>query len=341
MTFRTSSFTEIATSLGYPESPVAMADGSIVLVELSAGTLTRIAPSGLRSAVARLGGSPNGAALGPDGRLYVCNSGGFDFVTVSLQGVPVAPGTLRSISIATTQPSTYTGGCIQWVDLATATFGTLYDSFKDAQGNTRRLCGPDDLVFDRSGGFWFTDWGKSRPRDRDITGVYYAKPDGSSISEVIFPLNAPNGIALSPDGSRLYVAETYTRRVLWWDLSGPGTLAVPALAAVPRLLTAQPPGQGMLDSMKVDEQGNVYVATMLPKGNVPASNGGITVVSPAGEILDFIELTVGDMFEPLPSNLCFGGPDRRTAFITLGGSGRLASCQVQIPGLALPWSAAA
>ncbi len=146
-------------------------------------------------------------------------------------------------------------------------------------------------------------------------------------------MNAPNGIALSPDGSRLYVAETYTRRVLSWKLSAPGTLAEPWMAPVPDLLTAHPRGQGLLDSMKVDVEGNVYVATLLPDGNKPASNGGISVFSSAGEEIDFIE-TPG---EPLPSNLCFGGPDGKTAFITCAGSGRLVSCRMKVAGLPPAW----
>jgi gluconolactonase len=339
MSFRTSEFRVVAEGLGYPEGPVAMPDGSVILTELSAQTLTRIAPGGTREVLATLGGSPNAAAPGPNARLFVCNSGGFQYVHLNMLGAPVAPGTPGAICVTLDQPADYTSGSIQWFDPATKQFGTLYDSFTDAAGASLPLKGPDDLVFDNAGGCWITDFGKSRPRERDITGVYYAKADGSSIKEVIFPLSGPNGIALSPDGSRLYVAETYSRRVCFWDLAGPGQLAHPQLARVPGLLTNSIPGQGLLDSMKVDEQGNLYVATMLPKGNIVAQNGGITVISPAGQILEFIELAVGGVFDPLPSNICFGGPDRRTAFITLGGSGRLVACEMQNPGLKLEWSA--
>lgn len=341
MTFRTSDFTVIASGLGYPEGPVAMADGSIVLVELQAGTLTRIAPDGTRSVIAALGGSPNGVAVGPDGRFYVCNSGGFDFVYFSPDGKPSGTQTPRSVCVTVEeQPASYKGGSIQWVDGKTGQFGTLYKEFISGDPPvTLPLKAPDDLVFDSSGGFWFTDWGKARQRERDITSVFYARADGSQITEVIFPLNAPNGIALSPDGTRLYVAETYTRRVLYWMLSAPGTLAAQTPPRGPRLLTAHPPEQGLLDSMKVDAEGNVYVATLLPKGLNPSSNGGITVISPAGDVIDFIETAIGDLYEPLPSNLCFGGPDRKTAYITCAGSGRLVSCRMMVAGLPPAWSA--
>ena len=339
MSLRTSDFRIVASGLGYPEGPIAMPDGSVVLTELAAGTLTRIAPDGTREVLAALGGSPNAVARGPRGRWYICNSGGFSFVYLNMAGAPVAPDTPGAICLTLDQPPDYQSGSIQWFDPATRQTGTLFAAFTDASGAEHPLRGPDDLVFDKAGGCWITDFGKTRPRDRDITGVYYMSADGSTLKEVLFPLASPNGIALSPDGARLYVAETYTRSIVYWELAGPGVLKHPQLARVPTLLTNRIPGQGLLDSMKVDEQGNVYVATMLPKGNIVAQNGGITVVSPDGQILEFIELAVGGAFDPLPSNLAFGGTDRRTAFITLGGSGRLVACEMQIPGLQLEWSA--
>ena len=84
--------------------------------------------------------------------------------------------------------------------------------------------------------------------------------------------------------------------------------------------------------MKVDAEGNVWVATMLPNGPDPSSNGGLTIVSPQGEILQFLEIAVGSPM-PLPSNLCFGGEDRRTLYVTGGGSGLLVKARVSVPGL--------
>ena len=70
---------EIATDLRFPEGPIAMPDGSILLVEIAAGTLTQITSEGKKETVATLGGGPNGAAIGPDGKCYVCNNGGFEW----------------------------------------------------------------------------------------------------------------------------------------------------------------------------------------------------------------------------------------------------------------------
>jgi gluconolactonase len=318
--FRTSDFRVLADGLEYPEGPVYQSDGGVLLVEIHKGTLTRVNPDGTKQIIAKLEGGPNGAAVGPDGAIYICNDGGLGWIQI-----PATPKTLP-VLVPTGQPPNYTGGSIQRV--SGSTFTTLY-----AQCQGSQLRSPDDLVFDASGNFWFTDWGKQRATDRDITAVYYAQSDGNKIVQAIPQRSAPNGIALSPDDSRLYVAETYARWILYWELASPGVIKPnPNTLDGSYLLTADIPGQGTLDSMAVDEEGNVYAATMLPQGPNPAIPGGITVVSPEGKILDFIELMVEGKPEPLPSNLCFGGPGRRTAFITLAGTGRLAACEMKIPG---------
>jgi len=199
-----------------------------------------------------------------------------------------------------------------------------------------KLCGLDDVVFDEAGGAWFTDYGKSRERDRDITGVYYAAADGSSIKQAIYPLNSPNGIGLSPCGKKLYVALTFERKIACYDIESPGIIKPnPHTIDGSGLLTANFQGQAVLDSLAVDIEGNVYVATMLPDGNNPMTNGGISVISPEGEV-EFIpiELPNGN-FTPLPSNICFGGDDMKTAYITCGASGYLIKVPSKIAGLKL------
>ena len=299
---------DVTSGLQFPEGPIALPDGSVLVVEIRRGTLTRVAPDGRKTGVANTGGGPNGAAIGPDGKVYVCNNGGFEWHDL---GGLVVPGN---------QPHDYIGGRIQRVDIDT---GKVEDLYTACDGHPLR--GPNDIVFDAAGGFWFTDHGKLRERDRDRTGVYYARADGSLIKEAIFPLDAPNGVGLSPDGTRLYVAETWTGRVWWWELDAPGDI-VQTMGFGPGggSLLAGLPGYQLFDSLAVDGEGNVCVATLV--------NGGITVIAPNGDVVEHVP--TGD---PLTTNICFGGPDLRTAFITLSGTGRLVTTAWPRPGLRLAY----
>jgi len=302
-------FRELASGLLFPEGPVALPDGSLLVVEIKGGQLTRIAPDGRKHVVAQLGGGPNGAAIGPDGALYVCNNGGFEFGDVEAYGinVPIGPA------------SDNRSGSIQRVDLATGEFRTLYTHVDGLA-----LRGPNDIVFDSHGGFWFTDHGKTRHRERDRTGVFYARADGSSIREVIFPLENPNGIGLSPDGRTLYVAETFTCMLWAFDLSGPGRISPHTnLFGHGGRFLYRPAGFRFFDSMAVERDGNICVATI-------GESGGISVISPEGELIQFVSTP-----DPFTTNLCFGGPDMQTAYITLSGKGRVLAGRWPRPGARL------
>lgn len=301
--------TVLAEGLRFPEGPVAMADGGIALVEIARGTVTRVAPDGAVSVIATPGGGPNGLAAGPDNTLLLCNNGGFVWHE--------APGMLRPIG----QAADYAGGRIEVVEPATGAVRTLYD-----RCGAHRLKGPNDLVLDGKGGFWFSDLGKVRARDRDHGGVYWAALDGSRIVEAAHPVpGGANGIALSPEGETLYVAETETGRLWAFDVLAPGQLRKsPWPSPHGGNLLCQFPGFRRLDSIAVTAAGNIVVATLVA--------GEITTVSPAGEILDVVKMP-----EPMPTNIGFGGPGLRTAFITLSTTGKLVSMPWREAGLALAY----
>jgi gluconolactonase len=300
-------FTRIATGLRFPEGPVAMPDGSVVLVEIARQTLSRVAPDGTIHVIATLGGGPNGAALGPGGKIYVTNNGGFNWVE--------RPGKL----FPTTQPADYAGGRIQVVDPETGKFETLYDAC-----DGRPLRGPNDLVFDRAGGFWFTDLGKVRERDADRGAVYYARADGSRIQEAIFPMERPNGIGLSPDESTLYVLESPTARCWAFRLSAPGEIeaANGPYRGEKGAVVVGLGGYQMFDSLAVDAEGHICAATLI--------TGAVSDIWPDGSRID--QYMLPDM---MVTNVCFGGPELRSAFATLSMSGTLVAFEWPRPGLPL------
>ncbi len=305
-----SDITTIATGLRFPEGPVAMKDGSIVLVEIERQTVTRVLLNGTTQIVAHTGGGPNGLAVGPDGAFYVCNNGGFQWRTEHNLLRPAGPA------------SDYTGGSIQKIDPKTGSVSVLYDHC-----GPHKLLGPNDIVFDGVGGFYFTDLGKARARDRDWGGVYYAKADGSGIREVAHPVLTPNGIGLSPDNKTLYVAETETARLWAFDILSPGELAkAPFPSPHGGRLMAGLGGFQRFDSLAVDGAGNVCVATLV--------NGSVSVIAPQGGLIR--QVPMSDMF---CTNICFGGPDLRTAYMTLSGTGKLVSMAWPTPGLRLAYEA--
>ncbi|TCV69289.1 gluconolactonase [Neorhizobium sp. S3-V5DH] len=212
----------------------------------------------------------------------------------------------------------YSGGSIQRVDIATGNVTTLYD-----RCDGRRLSGPNDIVFDNQGGFYFTDTGRAREFHRDHGAIYYGKADGSSIKRVVFPLLAPNGIGLSPDLSTLYVAEMETARLWSYTIAGPGAVhRMPFPSQNGGELIIGLGGFQRLDSLKIAASGNICVSTLV--------TGCITVVSPRGEVVD--QVWMPDIY---PTNLGFAGQDLQDAFVTLSLTGQIGRLRWPEKGLRL------
>ncbi|MDO8352321.1 MAG: SMP-30/gluconolactonase/LRE family protein [Aestuariivirga sp.] len=297
--------TEIASGLAFPEGPVMLPDGAMLVVEIAKGCVTRIDPKGGKSIIATPGGGPNGAAFGPDGFLYICNNGGFSWNTADGRLVP------------TGQPDDYSGGRIERIDIDTGKVEVLY-----THCGSYPLKGPNDIVFDRHGGFYFTDLGKRRPRDTDLGGLYYAKTDGSLISELVQPMIMSNGVGLSPDEQTVYVAETRTGHLWAFDIVSPGVIRKQPPHENGGRHLAGPPGYTSYDSLAVEQGGNICVATLVL--------GGINVIAPDGGFIEFIGTP-----DPYCTNICFGGPDLKTAYLTLSSTGKVVSLPWARPGLRL------
>jgi gluconolactonase len=299
-----SEVTILATGLGFPEGPVVCADGSVVLTEIRNNQCSRVTSDGKVSVFSKAGGGPNGLAIGPDGFFYLCNNGGSRYVEGHSMGIGPHPD--------------YKFGSVQRIDPKTGEAKLLY---KEVNGHV--LSAPNDLVFDTAGGFYFTDLGKRYARHRDHGGLYYALPDGSKIVELAYPILSPNGCGLSPDGKTIYVADTEGARLWAFDIEAPGVIkaAKPHAAHSGRVIAGLG-GAARFDSLAVMASGNICVATL--------TTGYITEISPQGDIV-----RAEKMPDTYPTNICFGGPDMRTAYITLSDSGRLGVMQWPEPGLKL------
>jgi len=304
MTFR-----EIATGLKFPEGPVAMDDGSIIIVEIAIGRITRVKADGKTQTVAKTGGGPNGLAIGPDGALYVCNNGG-SFTYTKRQGLMI-PGHARE---------DHQGGRIERVDIASGKVEVLYDSCDGA-----RLIGPNDIVFDDEGGFWFTDYGIRTAKSITHGALFYAKANGSKIVRVLRELITPNGVGLSPDGSAVYYAETFTGRLWSLPLVSPGKRDK-VDGFTPGVFVGAYPGIAYFDSLGVQADGGVCVATILA--------GGITTFWPGSKRMTHVPLP-----DPLITNICWGGKNMRTAYVTASGTGKLIAMDWPKPGLRLNYNA--
>lgn len=298
-------FEIIADGLEFPEGPVCCADGSVIVVEIKAGRITRVRPDGRKEVIATPGGGPNGLAVGPDGALYVCNNGGFDWY-----------GAEMGLMLPGHAAPDYEVGRIERIDIATGKVERLFDTVDGI-----KLSGPNDIVFDDAGGFWFTDLGKTRPWGHESGGLFYAKADGSLVKRVVHGPNM-NGVGLSPDGQTVYTALTHERLLLGFDITSPGEIA-PSTGLMPGRVVTSFPGRVLLDSLAVAADGTICVATLV---DAP----GIANCHPTDGSYDIIPFP-----DLLTTNIAFGGADMRDAWVCLSTTGKLAKCRWDRPGLQL------
>jgi gluconolactonase len=295
-----------AKDLAFPEGPVACDDGSVIVVEIRAQQITRLEPDGSRQVVAKVEGAPNGLAFGPDGALYCCNNGGFLWAE--------RPGRPGLVPAGT--PAGYQSGWIERIDVSTGEVERLYQACGGVP-----LAAPNDIVFDAAGGFWFTDRGRDMGDHERHGGLYYATPDGRSITRVVYGLGL-NGVGLSPDGATVYAAETMMRLVFAFPAraqdQGRGVFAGRVVASFPN--------RELLDSLAVEADGTIA------QGKV-SEGSGIARIDPATGAAELIAFP-----DRMCTNIAFGGADMRDAYVTLSGTGRLARARWPAPGLRLAFN---
>jgi gluconolactonase len=203
-------------------------------------------------------------------------------------------------------------GRIERVDLQTGRFERLYDGCAGEP-----LSAPNDLVFDLDGNLWFTDFGRLETKGKQFGGLYCARPDGSAITRIKDRATSYNGVGLSPDMTTVYVADTIEARVYAFERK--------IAQQTPRFV-ATVPGKVALDSLAITAGGNICVATI-------GDQGGISTVTPDSKV----SFTRTD--DPITTNIAFGGPEMRDAWITCSGNGLLIKVRWPETGLRLAFNA--
>ncbi len=279
--------TTIATRTCLLEGPAFDAGGNLYFSDIVGNRIYCMTPDGSRSIFRDDSGRTNGNTFDAQGRLISC------------EGAEFGPGGRRRVVRS---------------DLKTGSIEVLTDRFEGKRYNS-----PNDVVVDGMGRIWFTDPYYADDRSSlEMTeeAVYRIDLDGNVSRVLTQPaIERPNGLAVTPDNKTLFIIDSHTRpggnRKVWaFEIAPDGTLRSQ------KLVFDFGRGRGG-DGMRLDQRGNLWVAAgiLLPRhaGETDDVPAGVYVITPSGEMLGRIPIP-----EDLCTNLAFGGPERKTLFVTAG-----------------------
>ena len=278
----------VAALVCFLEGPAVDEKGNVFFSDITSNRILKMTPRGEVSVFRSDSGRANGNAFDAQGRLVSC------------EGFGLGPGGRRRI-VRT--------------DLKTGHITVLTERYQGKRYNS-----PNDVCVDGKGRIWFTDprYAERDGMEMDVEGVYRIDPDGRVKRALAQPeVQKPNGIAAAPDGRTLYVVDANDRpggnRKIWaFPVSPKGDLGKR------RLVYDFRQGRGG-DGIRVDMKGNLWVAagirTPRPPGEVTDMPQGVYVISPQGKLLGRVPIP-----EDYVTNLAFGGPDRKTLYVTAGTS---------------------
>jgi sugar lactone lactonase YvrE len=264
----------VAGGFKFTEGPVWHPDGFLLFSDIPANTIYKWQPGQETTIFRQPSGNANGNTLDRSGRLITAEHGN------------------RRVSL------TENNGEIV----------TLADRYQEKQLNS-----PNDLVVKSDGSIYFTDppYGiKSEQEELGFYGVYRLTPDGT-LTLLVNDFVRPNGIALSPDETKLYVNDSQKGHIRVFEINSDGKLDNGKLFAELKPFSEE----GAADGLKVDIKGNVY----------STGPGGVWIFSPKGEQLGIIKTP-----EP-PTNIAWGNRDRQTLYITANTS--IYRISLKIPGM--------
>jgi gluconolactonase len=276
-----------AAVISFLEGPAVDAAGNVFFSDIAGNRIHKMDPKGTVTIFRADSGRTNGNCFDAQGRLISC------------EGSEQGAGRRRMVR----------------TDMNTGSITVLTEMYDGKRYNS-----PNDVCVDAQGRIWFTDPLYSADRssmEMDVEGVYRIDLDGK-VTRVLTQkdVDRPNGIAITADAKTLYVIDSHPKvggnRKIWaFAVQPDGSLKDR------RLVYDFAKGRGG-DGMKLDVQGNIWVAAGInqPRGNagetldVPA---GVYVISPEGKLLGRIPIP-----EDVITNLAFGGPDRKTLYVTAG-----------------------
>lgn len=268
----------VATGFEFTEGPIWFTQEKYLLFsDIPGNKIWKLAPDGQAIAFRDPSYNSNGLTLDKQGRLITCEHGTRRVTRTENDG---------SITV-------------------------LADKF---QG--KKLNSPNDVIVKSDGSIYFSDppYGiQPEQQEQPIQGVYRLSPDGRELSVVADDFIKPNGLAFSPDETKLYIDDSERRHIRVFDVQSDGTLG---RARIFYDMKVDKPG--LPDGMKVDVKGHIYCA----------GGGGIWVFDPQGNHL-------GTIVTPeVPTNCAWGDEDLQTLYITAGSS--IYKIRVNIPGIPVP-----
>jgi gluconolactonase len=245
----------------FTEGPASDSSGTLYFSDIPATTIQRLSVDGKMEVFTTDSKFNNGLIFTADGRLLGCQMAG------SVVEYDLSSGKVAKV------------------------FADVFEG--------KRFNAPNDLIIDKVGGIYFTDplFRAPEPLPQGIQAVYYVDKE-LRVNRLTEALAAPNGIALSPAGDRLYVIPSMQAQMLVYKVIGPGKISGPEVLCTLR----QPAGKTDTggDGMAVDAEGNLYITTHI----------GVQIFSAAGAAIGIIETP------QQPANVAFGGADRKTLYIT-------------------------